>query len=88
MKEAAANAAIPSENETKRGAQMKVGAEVFAAVFENLHKAEDEVNAFMANLCGMEPEVFAELEISVVMDLIGQLQGQKAFANFLKQASQ
>ena len=90
MKEAAANAAKPSDGEeiTKREVQMRTGAEIFAAVFENLPQAEEETNALLASLCGMTPEQFAELDFETILSVLDAFKNQKGIANFLKLASQ
>lgn len=88
----AANAKSANKPEDKRSAaasaQMKLGADIVATLFENLYLAEEETNAFLADLVGMKPEEFAELELTDTLGIIDQLKGSKVFASFLKQASQ
>lgn len=89
-KEAALKAAKEAESGnalTKRDVTLRAGVEMFAAVFENLHLAEKEVNALLADMCGMKPDEFAELDLDVVLTIMDKFKGNAAFANFLKQAS-
>ncbi|MBP1992549.1 hypothetical protein [Paenibacillus eucommiae] len=69
-------------------AQKQVGTEMFAVILENLHLAETEVTAFLADLVGMKPEQFAELEFDQLASVYDQLKQLPGIASFLKQASQ
>ncbi|MCR8635746.1 hypothetical protein [Paenibacillus radicis (ex Xue et al. 2023)] len=67
--------------------QKKLGFEILMTALENIHLAEAEVIAFLADLTGMKPDKLKELELSEFMKVIDQFKGQKSFASFLQQAA-
>ncbi|RED54797.1 hypothetical protein [Cohnella lupini] len=71
----------------EKAAQMKVGIEMLTIVFENLHLAEKDVNDLLADLVGMKPEDFAELEIGDFLKVIVKLKDQEGISDFLQSAS-
>lgn len=68
--------------------QKQVGAELILLVFENLHLAEIELNEFLADMCGMKPEEFAELPIEKTLEIIKEFKQIPGLLDFLKQANQ
>lgn len=69
-----------------KNAQIAMGVTIVGAVFEELHRAEEEVNAFLASLAGITPEEFAELPIEDALGAFDQLREQQVFKSFLQQA--
>ncbi|HSH24602.1 MAG TPA: hypothetical protein VLA13_03585 [Massilibacterium sp.] len=70
----------------KDATQEEMGVQLIQRVLENLHLAENEVNAFMAELVGLKTEEFAELPIGDVMEIFNLFKEQKDIAAFLKLA--
>jgi hypothetical protein len=68
--------------------QRQMGAEFILTVFENIHLAEFEVNEFLADMCGMKPEEFAELPIEKTLEIIKDFKQIPGISNFFKQANQ
>lgn len=66
--------------------QTAMGVQMVQRVIENLHLAEDEVNAFLADLVGLTPEKFADLPIEETIEIITLFKEQKGIINFLKLA--
>lgn len=66
--------------------QEQMGVQFIQSILENLHKAEDEVNAFMADLVGMSPKEFAELPITELMQVFEMFKQQKGVNTFLSLA--
>jgi hypothetical protein len=87
LKEAIAGATSAKDRIAKDQNQTRLGVDLVMLAFENLHLAEDEVNAFLADLAGLKPAEFAELEFEAALAILDQLKGQKAFASFLQQAA-
>lgn len=81
-----AEEAVSGIDTTGKEAQMKLGVKLITSVFENLYLAQEETNAWLADLAGVDAAEFAELDIGVIMDIFQQLKEQPSFANFLKQA--
>jgi hypothetical protein len=72
----------------KEKTQVQLGAEVILSIFENIHLAENEVNEFLADLCGMKTEEFSELPIEKTMEIIKEFKQIQGVLNFLKLANQ
>lgn len=68
--------------------QMQAGIEMLAVILENIYLAESEVNAFLADLVGLKPEQFAELDIEELTSVFDQLRNMTGLSGFLKLASQ
>lgn len=66
--------------------QQQMGVQMIQKVVENLHLAEQEVNAFLAELVGLEEKVFADLPIEDTIQIIGLFKEQKGLASFLSVA--
>lgn len=66
--------------------QQQMGVQMIQQVAENLHLAEDEVNAFLADLVGIDVKEFAELPIEDTIKIIGLFKEQKGLASFLSSA--
>ena len=74
------------DEQGEKKTQDQIGAEVIIAIGENLHLAQDEVNAFMADLCGMTAEQFAELDIEQALAILKEFSKQPQVASFFKAA--
>lgn len=70
----------------KEISQIQLGVEFVQRILENIHLAEDEVNAFLAEFVGLSAEEFSELEIEETIEIITLFKEQKGLANFLKLA--
>ncbi|ALY08072.1 hypothetical protein BhaS171_00016 [Bacillus phage vB_BhaS-171] len=66
--------------------QMEMGVHLIQKLGENLHLAEDEVNAFLSEMVGITPEQFAELPIEDTFEIIKLFKEQKGLSNFLSLA--
>jgi ABC-type uncharacterized transport system ATPase subunit len=66
--------------------QKQMGVQMIQKVVENLHLAENEVNAFLAELVGIDAKEFAELPIEDTLTIIGLFKEQKGLASFLSAA--
>src|SRR5690625_3172023 len=66
--------------------QTQMGVQFIQRVLENIHLAESEVNAFLADLVGISKEEFSELELQDAMEIFTLFKEQKGLADFLKQA--
>lgn len=66
--------------------QQQMGVQMIQKVAENLHLAETEVNAFLAELVGIHPTEFSELPIEKTFEIISLFKEQKGLANFLQLA--
>ncbi|WP_332632028.1 hypothetical protein [Halalkalibacter flavus] len=66
--------------------QKQMGAQMIQRVVENLHLAEGEVNAFLAELVGIDAKEFAELPIEDTLQIIALFKEQKGLASFLSAA--
>lgn len=64
----------------------QIGVKMLKEVFENLHLAECEVNAFLGSLIGMDGKAFSELPIEESMKVIEEFKSLPGIKNFLKQA--
>lgn len=60
--------------------------ELMKTALENLHQAENEVNAFLAELVGLTTDKFNDLPIEDTIEIIDLFKNQKGLANFLKLA--
>ncbi|HHY72703.1 MAG TPA: hypothetical protein GX497_05675 [Bacillus bacterium] len=66
--------------------QAQVGVQLIQSILENVHQAEDEVNAFLAELVGLEVKEFSELPIEDMLEIFNLFKEQKGIINFLKLA--
>lgn len=66
--------------------QEQVGAQMIQQIAENLHQAEQEVNAFLSNLIGIKVEEFEELPIEDTIAILASFKDQKGVMSFLGQA--
>ena len=66
----------------------QIGTEIILTAFENLHLAEDEINAFLADLAGMEPKDFAELPVEKTLEIMQEFRKMPGLTSFFKQANQ
>lgn len=73
-------------NVDSKTSQEQMGVELVQKVVENLHLAENEVNAFLAELIDITPEEFADLPLGEVMEIINQFKDQKDIKAFLQLA--
>ena len=65
----------------------QVGVDLMMRVLENLHLAENEVNAFLSGLIGMEPEKFADLDFEDTFKVLSEFQKQKGLSGFFTTAA-
>ena len=65
-----AEEAVSGAGGSGKEAQMKIGVKLVTAVFENLYLAQEETNAWLADLAGVREEEFADLDIGVVMEIM------------------
>ncbi|MBS4191189.1 hypothetical protein KHA94_13450 [Bacillus sp. FJAT-49705] len=70
----------------KEISQIQLGIEFVQRILENVHLAEEEVSAFLAELVGLEAKEFKELEIEDTLEIFKLFKEQKGLANFLKLA--
>jgi len=63
--------------------QQQVGVQMLQRVAENLHLAEDEVNAFLGELVNVDAKEFANLPIEDTLKIITLFKEQKGLASFL-----
>lgn len=66
--------------------QQQLGVQMFQRVAENLHLADSEVNAFLAEMVGIKAKEFNELPIEDTLKIISLFKEQKGLASFLKLA--
>ena len=66
--------------------QAQMGVQMVQRIAENLHLAEDEVNAFLGELVGVDQEAFANLPIEDTLEIITLFKDQKGLASFLQTA--
>lgn len=66
--------------------QVQMGAQLIQRILENLHLAEKEVNGFLSELIGIDPEEFNELSLTEVMEVFNQFKNQEDIGAFLKLA--
>src|SRR5690625_982869 len=66
--------------------QMEMGVQFIQRILENLHKAEKEVNGFMADLIGMDEKEFSELPITEVFKVFEQFKKHEGVNTFLELA--
>lgn len=66
--------------------QQQLGVQMIQKIAENLHLAENEVNAFLAELVGIEANQFSELPIEETFEIISLFKEQKGLSNFLQLA--
>ena len=78
---------LKKELDLKDKSQMEIGVELFVTVFENLYRAEEEVNIFLADMSGMKKEEFDELEIDKIMEIIAEFKDMIGMKSFLGAAS-
>ena len=64
--------------------QQAIGVAFVQQIVENIHSAEEEVNAFLGDLVGIEAEEFSELPIEDAINIITLFKEQKGIADFLK----
>ena len=62
----------------------QVGIDLMTKVFENLHQAQDEVNAFFGGLIGMTAVEFSELDIEHAGQVIGEFRKLKGLTGFFQ----
>lgn len=66
--------------------QTEVGVELFMAIFENLDKAQSEVNDFLGELVGITGEEFGNLPIGDSLKHIEEFKKQPGLGAFFKAA--
>ncbi len=64
--------------------QAQFGQEFFMTILENIGNAEDEFNAFFADLVGISKEEFAELGFDEVFEILEQFKEQDGIKRFLQ----
>ena len=67
--------------------EAQAGMSLIKAVFENLDKAENEVNEFISDLVGMTPEEFSELDLEDSIEIIKEFKNLKGLDIFFKQVA-
>lgn len=67
--------------------QTQMGAEMILALGENLHKAEKEVNAMLADLAGVPADEFADLPLSQAYDIMQEFKELPGVKDFFTQAA-
>lgn len=66
--------------------QQQLGVQMFQRVAENLHLADEEVNAFLGEMVGIKAKEFNDLPIEDTFKIISLFKEQKGLASFLKLA--
>jgi len=79
---------IKKEIDLKDKTQVETGVELIITIFENLYRAEDEVNIFLADLLRVTKEEFEEFEIDKIMDIIEEFKEIIGITSFLRSANQ
>lgn len=67
--------------------QSQAGIAIMKLVFENLHKAEDEVAEFIGDLVGLTGEEFSDLEFEDTLVIMEQFKNIKGLDTFFKSAT-
>lgn len=65
--------------------QEQAGMNLIKTVFENLDKAENEVNEFLGDLVGLTAEEFSNLNLEDSMEIIKEFKNLKGLDIFFKQ---
>jgi hypothetical protein len=66
--------------------QAQLGVELMIQFVQNLGEAEEEVSAFFADLKGITPAEFAELDLEETAEIINEFKQLKGLNAFLSQA--
>ena len=72
--------------DTKEKTQEQLGAELIMSFIENIWKAEDEVNDFLADMAGITAEEFANLPIDESIKIMNEFKNLPNISSFLSQA--
>ena len=72
----------------ENASSIAVGIAFLQKGIENLYLAEEEVNAFLADLVGIAPEEFSTLPLADTIEIISLFKEQEGIATFLKLATQ
>lgn len=67
--------------------QTQAGMAIVKMIFENLDKAENEINEFIGDLAGMTAEEFSELDFEDTVEIIKQFKEIKGLDVFFKQVA-
>jgi len=73
---------IDAENKS----QEQLGAELILKIGENLHKAEKEINEFLADLKEITVEEFENLSIKEVINIFNEFKNLEGVKDFLSSA--
>ena len=63
-----------------------LGSEIILQIGENLHKVENEVNEFMANMIGCTSKEFAELPLKKTLEYFEEFKNLDGISDFFKSA--
>lgn len=75
-------------DKTSENADEQFAITLLFKIAENAHMAQNEINDFMGDLCGMKGEDFGELPITEALKYIEEFKNLDGVASFFKYAGQ